>query len=673
MPDTPTFDDLKRENDALRQRLDEAEQAIRTIQAGHVGAVRTGNGSGPVESPDLPYRLLVDQMTQGAATLTTDGTILSCNRHFATLFGKSLPDLVGVSLQDFVTSDHQAYFTTLLREAQTASAQGEVLLQRGDGSLMPVFLGVNALQEGAAGLCLMVTDLTDVKRREALSALEALARSILEQAVDSIVVCDGACKVVRASHTARELAARNPLLQPFAAVYPLHRTKDDPEQPCEAENPVVPFLLQRMLRGETVHGFEACMEQPNRQTIDLLISGGPLRDDQDNILGCVVTMADITERRRMELALREAHRRKDDFLAMLGHELRNPLGPIRNSVQLMRRIGPPHPQLKQAQEIIDRQVRHMARLVEDLLDVSRISRGKVRLQLEYCDLTQIVRQAADDYRRDLEADGLKFSVAAPAEPLWVLGDSTRLNQVIGNVLHNAHKFTDPGGAVTLGVATDGDQVTLTIRDTGIGMDPQTLSRAFDTFSQADKSLERSRGGLGLGLALVKGLVEMHGGTIDAASDGPGRGSQFTIRLPLTPAPAIPPAALSHAERAVTPLRILIIEDNPDAATSLQDLLQMDGHTVHVAFSGPQGLAAARRLLPEVVLCDIGLPEMDGYEVALALRQLPELADTFLIALTGYGQEDDQRRARAAGFNVHLTKPVDFEELKKSLPLPKGSI
>jgi PAS domain S-box-containing protein len=361
----------------------------------------------------------------------------------------------------------------------------------------------------------------------------------------------------------------------------------------------------------------------------------------------------------------EADRRKDEFLAMLAHELRNPLAPIRNAVHLLREAGGAGPVANQARAVMERQVRHLARLVDDLLDVSRIARGKIRLRRERLDLVEVLRAAAEDHRAPLAEAGLDFRVDFPPGPASVRGDSTRLAQVLDNLLVNAAKFTDAGGRVAVCMTLDPDRrlATVTVRDTGIGIDPELLPHLFEAFIQADRSLDRSRGGLGLGLALVRGLVQLHGGEVSAASEGLGHGATFTFWVPLlreaaTHVPEKAPAR-SPARRG---RRVLIIEDNHDTAETLRTLLELAGHEVAVAYAGPAGVETARQVQPEVVLSDLGLPGMDGFAVARALRHDPATAGARLIAVTGYGQEEDQRRARDAGFDQHLVKPVDPAEL-----------
>jgi signal transduction histidine kinase/ActR/RegA family two-component response regulator len=365
-------------------------------------------------------------------------------------------------------------------------------------------------------------------------------------------------------------------------------------------------------------------------------------------------------------ALQEAQRRKDEFLAVLGHELRNPLAPLRNALHVLHVRGADPPTVAWAHAVAERQTHHLTRLVDDLLDISRIGRGKILLRNEEVDLGRLIGSIVADHQRVVESSGLTLETDLPAGPVWVRGDPVRLTQVVGNLLNNAVKFTDPGGRILVRVALaeDGRRAQVTVRDTGIGISPEMLPRVFEMFAQADHSRSRSRGGLGL--ALVKGLVELHGGEAKAASAGPGQGAEFTIGLPVSlPAAGADPAAPGDAPGR-QPLRILIIEDNRDAAETMRVLLELVGHQVVVAHSGPRGVESAREFRPEVVLCDLGLPGMDGLAVARALRQDLATSAAHLIPMTGYGSETDQQQCRDAGFDRHLTKPVDPEELQRIL-------
>jgi PAS domain S-box-containing protein len=371
-------------------------------------------------------------------------------------------------------------------------------------------------------------------------------------------------------------------------------------------------------------------------------------------------------RRAEQLA--EADRLKDQFLAMLAHELRNPLGAISNAIQVIQRTQPASPAFDRAREVVQRQNTHMASLVDQLLDVSRISHGKIELHPRRLDLARLVRDTCEDHRRVLEAAELSLDVDAPEGPLWVDGDPTRLRQALGNLLQNAAKFTPPGGHVTVRAAADEERerTQVMVADTGIGIPAELLPHLFDAFVQADRSLDRTQGGLGLGLALVKGIIGLHGGRVHAQSEGVGRGAQFIFELPSMPASADTEEFSDPRVVDAGRLRVLIIEDNADAAETLRDLLELSGHQVQVAFSGLSGVEVARRFSPDVVLCDLGLPGMDGYAVAAELRRQPETASARLIAITGYGQEEDLRRTAEAGFDAHLIKPVDVESLRHIL-------
>ncbi|HSW19457.1 MAG TPA: ATP-binding protein [Ramlibacter sp.] len=399
----------------------------------------------------------------------------------------------------------------------------------------------------------------------------------------------------------------------------------------------------------------------------------PLRDAQGHALSWFGTHTDVTEQLQAQQALHEADKRKDEFIAVLAHELRNPLAPVRTAVEILRRSeGETHEKgrarERRAREVIDRQISHMARLIDDLLDVSRIARGKLALKRERCDLAAIVRQTAEDYRVSLEAAGLELQAPPSGKPLWVDGDAVRLAQMIGNLLNNAGRFTERGGRIDVLADQEPNQAFALVRvcDSGIGIEPGMLPRLFDPFSQGEQDLARSKGGLGLGLALTRGLVELHGGSISAFSAGVGQGAEFTLRLPLSRAGAspAPPARPGEKTRA---LRVLVIEDNTDAADSLSELLGLAGHEVRVAYDGERGLEMAHEFRPDVVISDIGLPgAVDGYTVARALRADADFAGVYLIALSGYASERARQRAREVGFDAHMAKPADLQALREAL-------
>jgi PAS domain S-box-containing protein len=397
----------------------------------------------------------------------------------------------------------------------------------------------------------------------------------------------------------------------------------------------------------------------------------PLLDENKQVRSFARVMHDLTDSRKQEAqtqradALAEANRSKEEFMALLSHELRNPLSPILNALNILRQLRTADPIIEQAGNIIERQVGQMVRMVDDLLDVSRITKGKLRLQKEKVDLRVPMNRAAESVRPFIDARKHEFSLLLPTEPLWVDADPARLEQVAVNLLNNAAKFTDPGGSLGLSVSREGTEAVIRVRDNGLGIAPEMLPRIFGLFTQVDGSLSRSHGGLGIGLALASTLVEMHGGRVQACSAGLGKGSEFTVKLPLladTPREA-PKIYFERGTRTGPPLRVLVVEDNVDAADSLSLLLRLYGHEVRVARTGPMALSMAPTFRPNVVLLDIGLPGMDGFHVAQRLREVPELKGVMLCAMSGYTPSDaDQQRHQELGFDRYFVKPVRLEKL-----------
>jgi PAS domain S-box-containing protein len=401
-----------------------------------------------------------------------------------------------------------------------------------------------------------------------------------------------------------------------------------------------------------------------------------MRDADGALKGFTKVLRDSTERKRFEeqlaesnRALQEAGRRKDEFLAVLAHELRNPLAPIFNALSILEDDRLPPPALRDARNVIARQVRSLARLIDDLLDVSRITLGKIQLRRTTVDLHEVVQNALQTTTALFEARLQTLHVSLPTAPLHVDGDKTRLEQVLVNLLSNAAKYGGEGTVIELGMTRDHGTVVLRVKDPGVGIAPDVLPRVFDLFTQIDASLERSQGGLGVGLALVKRLVEMHDGSVEALSDGLGKGAEFSVRLPILPESnvAVPLEKQIEAPRAAAvPLRILVVDDNIDAANSLELVLKLSGHTVVSAFSGTETLEAVRSQRLDVIFLDIAMPGLNGYQIAERLRSSPETKDIILIATTGYGQDEDRQRAIQSGFDHHLVKPVEFKVVEELL-------
>jgi PAS domain S-box-containing protein len=431
----------------------------------------------------------------------------------------------------------------------------------------------------------------------------------------------------------------------------------------------------RLLRGEIPeYSAEKRYVRKNGEIIWVHTAARVIRgyETGDPIRTVGITM-DITERKRAEealrkseAALRDADDHKNAFLAMLSHELRNPLAPIQNSIFILERAAPGSDQAKRAHAVIHRQVQHMARLIDDLLDVTRISRGKIRLQRERVELRDILERTAEDHAEVFQKSGVELEFVPPDHPVFVDGDPMRLAQVLGNLLQNSAKFTPRGGRTTLSLTqADDGHALVRVEDNGVGIAPETLEDLFDPFVQADRTLDRSSGGLGLGLALVKGLIKMHGGTVRAESAGLGKGATFLLELPAERPPAQRPPPTSAARRD-SARRVLVIEDNVDAADSLKEALEIFGHVVEVAYAGPEGIEKARAFGPDVVLCDIGLPGMDGYGVARMLRADEKLHSVFSVALSGYARQEDIEKSHEAGFDRHMAKPPDLPALEKML-------
>jgi PAS domain S-box-containing protein len=535
----------------LRLRLEEAEETIRAIRNGAVDAFVVAESRGArvytLQSADRPYRLLVEEMQQGALTLRDDGTIAYCNRRFADLVGRPLGRLMGVAFRDFIPADEQALYESLLQQGRAGAGQGEAHLQKADGGLVPVFLTFNALPpDCGAAVGVLVTDLTTQRHHEKLNAA-------LE-------------------------------------------------------------------------------------------------------------------------ALKETDHRKDEFLAMLAHELRNPLSPILNAALVLRlhsnrnrlhRIE--NSVVHQSASIIERQVGQLVRIVDELLEVSRITTGRIQLHQERIAVAIVVENAVATVRALIDQRKHELTVSLPMQAIWLNADAARLEQVVVNLLTNAAKYTDQGGHIWLTLQQEGEEAVLRLRDTGVGIAPEILPRIFDLFTQAERSLDRSQGGLGIGLALVQRLVEMHGGTV-AASSALGQGSEFVVRLPVVPPPQ-PQPSLPPTEKAKPTgpsLRVLVVDDNVDTVTTLAMLVQEAGHDVRTAYDGTAVLEAALDYRPNVVLLDIGLPGLNGFEVAKRLRQQPALQNAVLVAMTGYGQESDRQRSQEAGFDHHLVKPGDFGKVLQIL-------
>jgi PAS domain S-box-containing protein len=433
--------------------------------------------------------------------------------------------------------------------------------------------------------------------------------------------------------------------------------------------------IDKIKHGEKVGIFDTVRLNKDGQEINLEIIMSPVKDASGQIIGVSTFARDITQRIRLERqtqeqaeALADINRRKDEFLAMLSHELRNPLSPILNALHILK-LGPSeNPLQQQARTVIERQVGQLTHLIEDLLEITRISTGRIKLHLERLDVGHSAKLAVESVQPLIASRKHELSMSLPSEPVWIQADPVRLEQVMVNLLTNAAKYTDEGGHIWLTVKQEGAEAVLQVRDSGLGIAPELLPHIFDLFSQGDRSLDRSQGGLGIGLTLVQRLVELHRGTVEAHSEGLGKGSEFTVRLPmlLSPVSNLPTPSEETARQTTPAGRVLVVDDNVDVANMVTVLLQVSGYEVRVAYTAQTALEMAIEYQPNIILLDIGLPDIDGYEVARRLREHSQLKDVKLVAVTGYGREVDRQRSQEAGFDYHLVKPVDPIKLEALL-------
>lgn len=495
----------------------------------------------------------------------------------------------------------------------------------------------------------------DATPDELRARLRALADLVARAPVPIAIAHDPDCRFISANHALARLlhlpADANISLTPPEGEEPLYRIQRNGRDLLPSELP-----MQYAAAHHTNVTNDIEIVRPDGSVAYVQNDVELLYDRQGSVCGCVSVCVDMTARKDVEDVLRQSDRRKDEFLATLSHELRNPLAPIRNALELLRRAGSDVALRDRALGIAERQIQQLVRLTDDLLDVSRITRNQIELRCERIDLRAVISSALETTAPLSHAAGHHVAVHLPSDPLWVYADLTRLAQAFANILNNAVKFTDRGGYISVSASADTGEAVVTLSDTGIGIDPAKLPSIFDMFVQIEQSTSRPRTGLGIGLALAKRLVELHGGRIEAQSGGLGAGTTFAVRLPMAAA-ADQSKSLVDVTRSETPCRVLVAEDIPDAAEMMRLMIECMGHEVRVAADGVQAVDIALEFHPQIALLDIGMPRMDGYEAARQIRAALG-GQVFLVALTGWGQEEDQRRAHAAGFDRHLTKPAE---------------
>jgi len=679
----PEPDDLR----ALLDRLEEAESTLAAIRDGHVEALVVSSDEGPkvyaLEGSEHRYRRLVETMSEGALLVSASGVILYSNAAFADMVASPLERVIGKTLAGFVVHRQEHLLSALLEGAGARAGSGELMLCGAVGNERPVYLSVakNSPSE-EPGMSVIVTDLTEQKRNEHIVASERLANAILEQSAEPIIVCDVDGVIMRASGAARTIAGSRVLRRHFFHAFPFQTAEDDEEHPVLAA-----------LRGNTTAGREMTLAVGGRPVQSFLCTAAPLLDDTAKILGCVVALVDISDRKRIEAArsslldaeraarasaehargeAEASSRAKDEFLATVSHELRTPLNAMLGWSQLLTNNTLPAEKLDHALEVIQRNVLAQSRLVEDLLDVSRIVSGQMRLDVQTVEPIRVVGAAIESAKPAIEAKHIHLEVDLDPNAGQVLGDATRVQQIIWNLLSNATKFTGKDGKITVRVARVGGSVEIVVSDTGQGIEAEFLPFVFDRFRQADGSFARRHGGLGLGLAIARHLVELHGGTIKVESAGPNCGSTFIVLLPYagsrnSPLPWAgsspvldfePPSRLAAPE--LRGIRVLVVDDDDDSRDLVVSILEKCEAVTFAASSAEQALSIIVRERPDVLVSDIGMPGMDGYELVRAVRALPDehAQRVPAVAVTAYARQEDQRRALAEGFQLHVAKPIE---------------
>jgi PAS domain S-box-containing protein len=592
----------------------------------------------------------------GLHRVGADGTILWANDAELEMLGYAREEYIGHHITQF-HADRAAIEDILAR-----LHRGEKLLEYSarmkckDGSIKSVLIDASVLRDDGRFVhmqCFM-RDVTERKRAEEARALlvaivEASDDAIVSKTLDGVITSWNAGAERVFGYSRAEAVGRS-----IDIIIPPDRLAEERE------------ILRRLRRGERMDHYETVRRTKDGRLLDISLTLSPVKDRTGKVIGASKIARDITARKCAEAEREESNRRKEEFIAILAHELRNPLAPVRAAARYLKLVEQANPQARRQVDTIERQVAQMSRLIDDLLDVSRISRGVLELRRERVTCSEIVEAAVDACRDEIRIRGHRLEVNLPVAPVEFQADRERLVQVLCNLIGNAAKYTPEGGNLDLTVSVvPPGTLEVSVKDDGIGIPAGKLTEIFELFARVDDSHER-QGGLGIGLTLVRQLAELHGGTIEARSNGVGHGSEFILRLPVVEASAAPAATAPEPERECSPLRILVADDNEDAAESLMLLLQLAGHDVHVVFDGEAAVAAAARLRPDVALLDIGMPRGNGYEVARQIRGQPWGADIHLVALTGWGQQADKRHAEEAGFDVHLVKPVSPEALERLL-------
>ncbi|WP_437279969.1 PAS domain S-box protein [Sorangium sp. So ce375] len=616
---------------------------------------------------DVLFRMLVEGVRDYAIfMLDPEGRVTTWNAGAQQIKGYSAQEVIGSHFSRFYPAEAiaRSWPQTELAEARRLGRfEDEGWRVRKDGSMFwanVIITAIHGPDGELRGFSKITRDLTERKRQEELLRESEERFRLLVDGVKDYAICmlDPEGRVATWNAGAEQIKGYS-----AQEVIGTHFSRFHPAEAIERGLPETALARARREGHFEDEGWRV-RKDGSRFWASVVIT--PIHGPSGELRGFSKITRDLTERKRLEQMESNA-RQMEEFVAMLAHELRNPLAPLSNATSVLKLEGKDNAQIVWAAGLMERQVDQLVRLVDDLLDVSRITRGKIALESKRIDLADVVTRAVEAARTWIDAREQALEVQLPVEPVAIVqGDLARLTQVVNNLLHNAAKYTPPRGSIRITLEADDAQATLRIRDNGVGISPELLPHVFDLFTQGDRSLDRAEGGLGIGLTIVRRLVELHGGTVQALSEGPGGGSEFIVRLPRLTRPVATSTVGAPAAQAGRKLRVLVVDDNRDSAESMALLLKRMGNEVHAVFDGASAVDLAARLLPDVVLLDIGMPGMTGYDVARALRRTPGLAALSLFAMTGYGQEADRRKTQEAGFDVHLVKPIRADVLKRHL-------
>ncbi len=604
------------------------------------------------------YRAIVDATPECVKIVAADGSLLAMNDAGLEVIGaKNFDEVKGTSVFQLINPadlDKYRVFHDNVCAGNKANLEFEIIDLNEQRHVMESHAVPLHNPNGKSHHLAITREISTLKKAEEAQTLLA---AIVKSSEDAIVTKTLEGRILSWNKAAERLFGYAP-----EEAIGKHITMLIPEDRYHEED----AIIAKLRRSERIDHYETVRRHKDGTPINISLSISPLYDKSGKIIGASKIARDITEQKRLKEALLEADRRKNEFLATLAHELRNPLAPIKNALHILQSPKANDEIRNEARNIMMRQTHQMERLINDLMDVSRVSQGKVELQNGLVALNDVIAVAVEIAKPLINEKGHCFIIKCPEEFIWLDADTVRLSQIFANLLNNAAKYTNPSGQIELTVTKDANTAIISIKDNGIGIPPEMLPSIFDMFVQVDNSLERKQGGLGIGLTLVKALVKLHGGTIVAMSQGIGTGTEFIVRLPLALKQSAKIEVKAPLRITAKSYRVLVVDDNEASTKTLAWSLELMGHEIYKAFSAHEALKLAKEINPDVIMLDIGLPDMNGYDLCRLLRQMPETKNTFMIAQTGWGQKEHRQQSKAAGFDYHLVKPVDMQLVEEAL-------